>query len=151
MAEHSETRRVPFAQQALFDLVADVERYPEFLPHMLATRVTRRDGNSVHVDMLLGMGIWRRRIASVGILQPPDRIDITSEDPPFRQFALHWRFRPVSTRATEVELRAKFVFRSKLYQRLLDASFKTEVAAMVEAFERRAREVHGSELKPRRA
>ena len=144
MPSHVERRNLPFAPRQMFDLVADVERYPEFLPHMLATRVTQRDGNTVHVDMLLGMGILQRRIGSVGVLHPTRRIDIISHDPPFKDFELHWRFEPAAPHGTTVELRGEFAFRSRFWQRLLDTYFAAEVVAMVEAFEQRARRVHAA-------
>jgi coenzyme Q-binding protein COQ10 len=142
MPSHTETRRVPFAKQQIFALVADVENYPAFLPRVLASRIRRRSGHTVYVDMLLGFGILRRRIGSVGVLSPPSHIDITSGDPPFKHLGLHWLFKAGAGAETIVELRADFAFRSMLWQRLLDRYFEREVAAMADAFERRARQIY---------
>jgi ribosome-associated toxin RatA of RatAB toxin-antitoxin module len=92
--------------------------------------------------MLLGFGILRRRIRSIGVLSPPRRIDITSGDAPFRHFNLCWTFERLAATETLVELSADFELRFKLWQRLLAASFPLEVAAMADSFERRARQVY---------
>ncbi len=144
MPNLTERRRIPFSQQQIFDMVADVEKYPAFLPRILASRVRHREGDAVYVDMLLGFGILRRRIGSIGVLSPPSRIDITSGDPPFRHLGLHWSFKPGTDGETVVALHAEFEFRSTLWQRLFDAYFKVEVAGMVDAFEGRARQIYAA-------
>ena len=141
MPSYVERRRVPYTRQQIFDLVVDVESYPDFLPHVLAARIRAREGNTVHVDMILGFGILRRRVSSIGVLAP-DRIDITSGDPPLRRFDLHWAFERLGVAETMVELRANLELRSKFWQTLLASYFKAEVAAMVDAFERRARKLY---------
>lgn len=138
MTTLTEHRQVPFDRRQIFDLVADVERYPAFLPRILASRIRHREGNTVHVDMLLGFGILRRRIASVGTLAPPAHIDIVSHDAPFARFALHWRFEPTPNGGTNVSLTADFAFRARLWERFLAPYLRSEMQAMVDAFERRA-------------
>jgi coenzyme Q-binding protein COQ10 len=144
MPHHIERRRVPFDRQQVFDIVADIEKYPSFLPRVLASRIRRRAGNIVYVDMLLGFGILRRRIGSLGILSPPSRIDITSQDSPFKHLRLRWLFKSAAKAGTIIELRADFEFRSRLWQILLDAYFKAEVGAMADAFEHRVRRICGT-------
>ena len=141
MTTLTEHRQVPFDRRQIFDLVADVERYPAFLPRILASRIRHREGNTVHVDMLLGFGILRRRVASLGTLAPPSHIDIVSHDAPFARFALHWRFEPAENGGTNVALTADFDFRAPLWERLLAPYLKPEVQAIVDAFERRAKVV----------
>lgn len=141
MPSYVERRRIPYTRQQIFDLIADVESYPDFLPHVLASRIRARDGNTVHVDMLLGFGILRRRVTSTGVLAPY-RIDITSRDPPLQHFELHWAFERLGVAETMVELRADLELRSKFWQKLLASYFKAEVAAMIDAFERRARQLY---------
>lgn len=142
MPVHIERRQVPYSRQQMFNLVLDVESYPAFVPHMLASRIERRIGNTVQVEMLLGFGPLRRRIRSSAILSPPRQIEIFSHDPPLRGFHLRWTFEPAGSSASVIELRAEFEVRSPWLQRFLAPYFKAEVAAMTNAFERRAAHLH---------
>lgn len=143
MSVHIERHQVPYSREQTFDLVADVESYPAFVPHMLASRIERRIGNAVQVEMLLGFGPLRRRIRSSAILSPPRQIEISSHDPPLRRFHLRWAYERAVASASVIELRAEFELRSPWLQRFLAPYFKAEVAAMVDAFERRAEHLHG--------
>ena len=86
MSRHTERCNLPYAREQLFDLVADVERYPEFLPWLVAAHVGRRDGNTVWVDMEVGTTFLRKRFASRAILERPERIDIISRDTLFERY-----------------------------------------------------------------
>jgi len=146
MTAFTERRRLGFTRRQLFDLVADVARYPEFLPWILATRILCRERNTLSVEMLVGYTVLRQRFRSTGILDPPHRIDITSEDAPFRRLDQHWLFEPGANDGTIVEFRAEFDFRSRLWQVLLGPYFHDGMRRMVGAFERRAQQVYGSGL-----
>ena len=65
MPTHAEERHSPFTPDQLFDLVADIERYPEFLPWCVAARVRRRDGNTVWADLVIGFRMFRERFEMV--------------------------------------------------------------------------------------
>lgn len=142
MAVHIERRHVPYSRQEMFDLVADVERYPAFVPHMLETRVAHRIGNTVEVEMLLQFGLLRRRIRSTGTLSPPRQIEITSYDSALRRFNLRWTFDTLKPTGTVIELRGDFDLRSPWLRRFLMPYFKAEIAAMADAFECRAAKLY---------
>jgi len=144
MTAFVERRRLGFTQRQLFDLVADVERYPEFLPWILATRILCRTRNMVEMEMLVGYKFLRQRFRSRGVLDPPHRIDITSEDAPFRHLRQHWLFEPGASDGTTVEFRAEFDFRSRIWQVLLTQYFHDGMRRMVGAFERRAQQIYGN-------
>lgn len=93
--------------------------------------------------MILGFGPWRRCVRSTGILSPSRRIEITSHDPALRRFNLRWTFESANGPGTLIELHADFELRSPWLQRFLVPYFKAEVAAMANAFERRAANLHG--------
>ena len=80
MSRHTEQRHLHYTPEQLFDLVADVERYPEFLPWLLAADIRRRDGDRVWVEMVIGTRFLQRRFTSRARLRRPRRIDITSHD-----------------------------------------------------------------------
>jgi len=134
----------PYTPAQLFDLVADVESYPKFLPWMISSRVTRRHNDTVWVEMEMGNRLLRRRFSSVGRLdRPHHRIDITSHDPMFECFAQSWTFKPATSGGSDIEYRVDFRFRSNLLQALIGGSFADRAPAMMQAFKRRARQLYG--------
>jgi coenzyme Q-binding protein COQ10 len=127
----------------LFDLVADVEHYPQFVPWMLAARITRRHGDKAWVAMTMGMRLLRRTFSSVGTLERPRRIVIASHDPMFEHFARAWTFAPAAGGGADIEYCADFRFRSRLLQRLIGDSVTDRVPEMLRAFKRRAKHLYG--------
>jgi coenzyme Q-binding protein COQ10 len=92
MPTHAERRLLPYTPEQLFDLVADVERYPEFLPWCLAARIRERRGNVVTADLLIGFSMVRERFTSRVALDRPQRIDVSYAEGPFRYLNNHWNF-----------------------------------------------------------
>jgi coenzyme Q-binding protein COQ10 len=79
---------LPFTCEQVFDVAADIERYPAFLPWWISASISRREANTCYVEQVLGRGPVRVRFASKAVLQRPERLDITSSDASFRQFNL---------------------------------------------------------------
>jgi len=127
----------------LFDLVADIERYPQFLPWVISARITRRDDRTVWVTMVMGTRLLRRQFSTIATLQRPHRIDITSRDPMFERFDQRWIFTAGAEGGTDIEYRTDFKFRSALLQALIGGSFAERAPAMMQAFKRRARQLYG--------
>jgi coenzyme Q-binding protein COQ10 len=142
------TRRVRlhlnYSSPQLFDLVADVERYPEFLPWVLAARVTQRQDATIGVDMTIGTSLLCKRFKTVAILERPHRIDIKSHDPLFDRFRQIWTFAPATDDGTDVEYQVDFEFRSRLLQALVGRMFSDQANETVAAFRRRARQLYGT-------
>jgi coenzyme Q-binding protein COQ10 len=147
LPRHSERRRLPFSAPQLFDLVADVERYPDFLPAVAATEVRRREGNMVWLDMVVGAGPLRRRFASKAVLDRPRRIEITSADALFERYRQRWTFEPDAEGGTTVECDVDVALRSRLLRLIMGATLEPAAKAMVAAFERRARRIYGRDKK----
>ncbi len=143
MPTHAEERHLPFSQQQLFDLVADIERYPEFLPWCAACRVTRREGRLIEADLLIGFKMVRERFTSRVTLSAPDRIDVEYLDGPFRYLNNHWVFNPTEDGCV-IDFYIDFEFRSRLLQRLKGPLFNEAVRRMVSAFDSRARALYGA-------
>ncbi len=143
MPTHAEERRLPFSQQQLFELVADVERYPEFLPWCTACRVTKREGQLIEADLLVGFRMVRERFTSRVTLSAPDRIDVAYLDGPFRYLNNHWIFKPTEDGCV-IDFYIDFEFRSRILQRLIGPLFNEAVRRMVSAFDSRARVLYGS-------
>jgi coenzyme Q-binding protein COQ10 len=124
--------------EQVFDLVADVERYPEFLRWWKAARVRKRESDAYYTDQTLGLGPIRATFGSKTILRRPERINVTSNEAPFRHFRLSWVFEPQPEARCRVILVTEFELRSLLLQRLLDRVAPLVAANIIAAFEARA-------------
>jgi coenzyme Q-binding protein COQ10 len=159
ITRHAERKVVRFAPKQLFDLVADVPRYPEFLPWCTAARVRRLEGPGREVDEIaIGFGPFHEKFVSRVVLTPDDpagpRIETIGIEGPFRQLASHWQFRPhpdaTGSGGTEIEFSLEFEFRSLILQHTVRVLFAEAVKRMVAAFEARAGQLYGECGKPRR-
>ena len=144
MPTHAEKRTLPYTCEQLFDLVVDVERYPEFLPWCLAARVRRREGNMLLADLVIGFKMVRENFTSRVLMDRPDRVDVTYTDGPFRYFNNHWIFRNVGQGSCEIDFYVDFEFRSKVLQKLIEILFGQAVRRMVGAFEQRADAIYSN-------
>jgi len=144
MPKYAEKRVLGHTAQQMFELVADVERYPEFLPWCLGTRITMRDNTSLDADMLIGFRMIRERFGSHVELDCDNcRIDVRYTHGPFRYLVNHWRFL-THGEGCEVDFSVDFEFRSRLLQKIMGLVFTESVHRMVQAFEARALDVYGS-------
>src|SRR5690554_272108 len=150
MPTHAEKRRMPYQPRELFDLVADIERYPEFLPWCLAARIRRREGKTVTADLAVGFKMVRERFTSRVVLHDEAdehlRIDVSYIDGPFKYLNNHWLFLP-DEQGCLLDFYVDFEFRSRLLQKVMQPLFNEAVRRMVGAFETRARELYGDPRK----
>jgi coenzyme Q-binding protein COQ10 len=150
MPELSTTRRVHHAAAEMFDLVADVERYPEFVPLCQSLRVRRRTeegGKEVIVaDMTVAYKLVRETFTSRVTLDRAN-LEILVEylEGPFRRLNNRWRFRPVGERLSDVEFYIAYEFRSRTLGMLMGAVFDAAFRRFASAFEKRADQVYGTQ------
>ena len=128
-----------YTAEQLFELVADVEKYPEFLPWILSSRILRREPNVVWVDMTLGIGPLQQRFTSQGVLYPPHAIDITSSDGPFQWFRQRWDFAAGADGQTVVGYGYDITLRSLVMDLISHLALDEAMRATIDAFEQRAR------------
>jgi len=144
MPTHAEKRAVPFSPQQLFDLVADVQRYPEFLPWCVGARIRKREGNLVIADLIIGYKMIRERFTSRVTLSPEkNRIDVEYADGPFKYLNNHWVFEEHEG-GCMIDFYVDFEFKSRMLQKIIEVFFNEAVRRMVTAFESRAYELYGS-------
>lgn len=152
MPTHKEIRVVPHSPKQLYELVADIEKYPEFLPWCIAARIRQRepaaDGELITADMVLGFKMFRERVTSKVTLHPPadgehGRIDVEYVEGPLKYLQNHWVFMPAENGGCEIDFFVDFEFRSRLLQKIVGALFHEAVTRMVAAFERRATAIYG--------
>jgi coenzyme Q-binding protein COQ10 len=144
MPTHAEKRHLPYTPEQLFDLVAGVDRYPEFLPWCKAARITKREGDTFYADLVVAFKVWRERFSSRVHLVPKSEIDVDYINGPFRYLNNHWRFEAAPDGGCIVDFYVDFEFRSKILQNLIGLLFNEAVRRMVGAFEARARQLYGA-------
>jgi coenzyme Q-binding protein COQ10 len=148
MPTHAEKRVMPYRAEQMFDLVADVERYPEFLPWCLAARVRERSGNVIVADLLIGFKMVRERFTSRVTLDRARQIDVAYTEGPLKYLNNHWTFTDLPGGGCEVDFFVDFEFRSMILQKIIGVLFNEAVRRMVSAFETRARDLYGAGKAP---
>jgi coenzyme Q-binding protein COQ10 len=149
MPQFRTTRRVQHAAAQMFDLVADVERYPEFVPLCKSLRVRKRtpgeDGTETLVaDMTVAYKLMRETFTSRVTLDRPNlKIRVEYLDGPFSHLDNRWTFKPASETACDVDFFISYEFRSRVLGMLMGAMFEAAFRRFAGAFERRADEVYG--------
>ena len=138
-----EIRRLPYSAAQMFDLVADVARYGEFLPWVVATRVKSDSEHEMIADMLVGFKALRERFTSRVEKDRPGRIKVHYVDGPMRDLDNVWLFRDVEG-GCEVEFDVRFTFRNAMFEKLAGQYFDRAFRKMVTAFEERADKLYGS-------
>jgi len=144
MTSYSERQILPYPPRQIFDLVAEVERYPEFLPWCIGARITGRDNNIVYADLIIGWKILRERFSSKVMLSRPTSIQFDYTNGPLRYLHGEWRFTPHVGGGTLVEFKVDFEFKSRALALVMSGVFSELVHRMVGAFEARAAALYGS-------
>jgi coenzyme Q-binding protein COQ10 len=142
MPTHAEKRRLPYTPEQMFDLVADVRRYPEFLPWCVASRIVARNDSELTADLTIGFKMFRETFRSRVTLERPGHVHVEYLTGPFRYLNNHWRFHAIPG-GVEVDFFVDFEFRSRLLQAVIGTVFNEAVRLMVRAFERRAAILYG--------
>jgi coenzyme Q-binding protein COQ10 len=148
MPTHSETKRLPYTAQQMYDLVADVGSYPTFLPWNSAARIRSRTpiaggGEVMEADLVISFKVFRERFGSrVTLWADQKKIDTEYLDGPFRHMRSNWAFRDIPG-GCEVDFHVDFEFRNAILQGIIGVVFNDAMQRVVRAFERRAAELHG--------
>jgi coenzyme Q-binding protein COQ10 len=142
LPSHSESRILPYAPDLIYAIVADVERYPEFVPWCAGLRILARQsaswGEVLWAETLVGYKALRERYTSRVELEPGlRRIDVKQTEGPFRSLENHWRFAPVGS-TCRVDFSIAFEFKSRLLGRVAGAALGLVMTQMTDAFEARA-------------
>ena len=139
-----EQRTMPYSAEQMFDLVADVARYAEFLPWVAATRVRSDDGREMIADMLVGFKSLREKFTSKVDKVRPDEIRVHYLDGPMRDLDNVWQFRALDDGSCEVDFSVRFSFRTPLFEKLAGQYVDKAFRKMVAAFELRAAALYGN-------
>jgi len=139
-----EVRRLPYSAEQMFDLVADVGRYGEFLPWVVATRVRSNTETELVADMLVGFKHLREKFTSRVEKDRPRRIEVHYLDGPMQDLDNRWLFTPTPDGGCEIDFCVDFTFRSSVFEALAGQYFDRAFRKMVAAFDTRAHALYGS-------
>jgi coenzyme Q-binding protein COQ10 len=149
MPTHTEKRKMPYTADQMYDLVADIASYPEFLPWVAGARIRSNsetpEGTVVEADLVVSFKLFREKFGSRVTLKPEYRhIDVEYLDGPFKYLNNHWKFVPEPDGCT-IDFFVDFEFRSRTLQAVIGLVFNEAMQRIVRAFEDRARVLYGSD------
>jgi len=144
LPKHSETRRLPYTPEQMFELVADVRRYPEFLPWVSAMRVRKDEEGETLADMIVGFKGLRETFTSKVTKQRPEAIRVEYIEGPLKYLNNDWRFRPDGESGCLVDFSVDFAFKNRMFEMLAGQVFGVALRRMIGAFEERAARLYGA-------
>jgi coenzyme Q-binding protein COQ10 len=149
MHRYHDTQLSPYAPNQLYNLVLDIERYPEFLPWCRAARILERNETGILGELVISFKHITESYVSEVMFTPPEgeiagRIDVKLVRGPFKHLENHWQFIPLPDGGTEIKLELSFQFRTRLLDSLIGLLFGKATAKMAEAFKKRANDLYGS-------
>ena len=144
MPTHSESRILPYSAEQLFELVMDIEKYPEFLPWCLGARINSRSKNGIEADVIIGYKVFREKFSSRVHYIRGKEIEVEYLKGPMRHLHNKWVFKDLKANQSQVDFYVDFSLRTKLLENLVDQFFHKALVRMVNAFELRSIELYGA-------
>lgn len=133
---------MPYSQKQLFDMIADVANYPEFLPWCMDARIYNKKENQFDADLIIGFKAFKERFTSRVTLHSPNALEVDYIKGPMKELYNHWKFIKADG-GTLVDFEVEFEFKSKLLGRMIGPVFAEATHRMINAFEARAKELYG--------
>ena len=143
MPRHSETRHLPYTPEQLFDMVADVARYDEFLPWVVAVRIRSSSEEETVADLVVGFNAFKERFTSRVRKDRPTHICVDYVEGPLKYLKNEWRFEAAAGGGTDLHFSVDFAFRSRIFEALAGQMFDRALRRMTGAFEERAATLYG--------
>ena len=143
MPAYTERQEMPYECGQLFDLVLDIERYPEFLPWCRAARIVERGEGEFLGELVIAFSHLTESYTSRVVYQRPNSIDVTMVKGPFEYLVNRWRFTPTAN-GTEIDFSLDFKFRSRMLEMMVGSVFRKATSSMVQAFKERAEQLYGA-------
>lgn len=138
MPRHADQRILPYSPEQMFDLVADVGSYPEFLPWVVGARVRSQSETLLVADLIVGFKMFRETFTSRVTLERPHHVHVDYVNGPLKHLHNDWRFAPHGDSGTVVDFNVDFAFKNRLLEAMVGAVFSEALSRMVAAFETRA-------------
>lgn len=144
MPTHSASRILPYSCEQLFDLAADVESYPEYLPGWVNARILESSGNELRVEQQLGLEFLSLPFVTTAVLDRPHKLSIHSSDGPFRFLQIEWRFEPAGPGYCAVSLDFNYQLHVGLLERVAATLFDHSSQEIISGFTERAHRLYSS-------
>ena len=144
MPRHSETRNLPYSPEQLFELVADVGRYDEFLPWVSAVRVRSESDEELVADLIVGFKAFKERFTSRVKKERPDKITVDYVEGPLKFLHNEWTFEPDGEGGTKLGFCVDFAFKNRIFETVAGQMFDRALRRMTDAFITRADELYGN-------
>jgi coenzyme Q-binding protein COQ10 len=145
MPRIAEQRRLQWSPEQMFDLVADVRHYPEFLPWVVATRIKSDSEGEMIADMLVGFNALREKFTSRVRKTRASRIEVEYLDGPMKSLSNVWAFSPGENGGCVIDFCVEFSFRNAIFEALAGQYLDRAFRKMVTAFENRAAKLYGTD------
>lgn len=147
MPKHTIQQRLPYTPEQVYQLVADIEKYPEFLPWCAAARILRRSGDTVTADLVIKFKAFQEKYTSNVVMHPPEgdvpgHVDVSLLHGPFTHLENKWQF-SADPEGCLVDFYIDFRFKSPLLEKMIGFMFDKAFLKMVEAFSERAEDLYG--------
>ncbi len=134
---------IEYSAAQMYALVEDVAAYPEFLPWCGATEILKREGDITRAAVTIDFRGIKQRFSTENRAQPPQLIEMSLVDGPFRQLGGRWRFKALGDNACKIEFRLHYEFSSKLLEKIVGPVFHFIASTFVDAFVKRAQQLYG--------
>ncbi len=144
MPKHAESKYLPYSAEKMYALVADIARYPEFLPWVMGARILERKPGALLADMIIGFKVFRETFRSRVTLVEPSHIHVDYVSGPLKYLRNEWHFANVPDGGCQVDFMVEFEFSNRLFETMVGALFSEAVRRMVGAFEGRAARLYGA-------
>jgi len=143
MPKFSEIRSIPYSPEQVFSVVADVGRYPEFLPWCRGARIYNVKPASFDADVMIGFKLFRERFTSRVTFVPNQTLNVDYIRGPMKRLYNHWKFEEQEDGSCLVDFEVDFEFKSRILEDMIGNLFEKACHKMVQAFETRAAELYG--------
>jgi coenzyme Q-binding protein COQ10 len=141
MPTHTEQKYLPYTVEQMFALVADIEKYGEFLPWCVACRKTSEDDGIIEADLIIGYKMIREKFKSRVTLDHPHNVRVEYLEGPMKNLSNEWKFIPKGEGCI-IDFYVDFEFRNPMLQGVITLFFEKAVTKMVSAFEKRANDLY---------
>lgn len=147
MRQVDRTALVPYSPAEMFALVADIERYPQFVPWVAKVEVLERQPRQIVARLYMERSGVKEKFTTRNVLAPPHRMDLHLVEGPFKSLEGRWTFEDIAGRGTRIGLSIQFEFTNPLMSMLLARTFEKSCGQLVDAFVERAKAMDGDAIR----
>ena len=143
MTYYEVERDLEYSDKNIFDLICDIEKYPEFLPWCKNSNIYNKKDNEFYSDITVGFNLVNETFTSKVIFDYPQRVISTATSGPFQTMINKWSIKPLGKNKCQVSLKIEYEFKSIILKNLIGKFFEQATEKMITAFEKRAKYIYG--------